>query len=47
MNQVPDVFRYKWPDGSKIFQEHFVSKSMSPFQSRFDELPPQSEELLV
>nr|YP_010690634.1 Ycf2 protein [Cartonema parviflorum]YP_010690651.1 Ycf2 protein [Cartonema parviflorum]WBU14345.1 Ycf2 protein [Cartonema parviflorum]WBU14362.1 Ycf2 protein [Cartonema parviflorum] len=41
MNRDPDVYRYKWSNGSKNFQEHlehFVSEQKSRFQVVFDRL---------
>nr|QXO05453.1 Ycf2 [Vrydagzynea nuda]QXO05470.1 Ycf2 [Vrydagzynea nuda] len=38
MNWDPDVYRYKWSNGSKNFQEHFVSEQKNPFQVVFDRL---------
>ncbi|KAL2904047.1 Protein Ycf2 [Bienertia sinuspersici] len=41
MNRDPDVYRYKWFNGSKNFQEHlehFVSEQKSRFQVVFDRL---------
>nr|YP_010317007.1 hypothetical protein RF2 [Rhomboda moulmeinensis]YP_010317023.1 hypothetical protein RF2 [Rhomboda moulmeinensis]QXO05195.1 Ycf2 [Rhomboda lanceolata]QXO05212.1 Ycf2 [Rhomboda lanceolata]QXO05281.1 Ycf2 [Rhomboda moulmeinensis]QXO05298.1 Ycf2 [Rhomboda moulmeinensis]UNB13658.1 hypothetical protein RF2 [Rhomboda moulmeinensis] len=38
MNWDPDAYRYKWPNGSKNFQEHFVSEQKNPFQVVFDRL---------
>nr|YP_009574503.1 hypothetical chloroplast RF2 [Neottia japonica]YP_009574520.1 hypothetical chloroplast RF2 [Neottia japonica]QBF57864.1 hypothetical chloroplast RF2 [Neottia japonica]QBF57881.1 hypothetical chloroplast RF2 [Neottia japonica] len=32
MNRDPDAYRYKWSNGSKNFQEHFVSEQKNPFQ---------------
>nr|YP_010586903.1 Ycf2 protein [Morina chinensis]YP_010586920.1 Ycf2 protein [Morina chinensis]UZZ44988.1 Ycf2 protein [Morina chinensis]UZZ45005.1 Ycf2 protein [Morina chinensis] len=36
MNRDPDAYRYKWSNGSKNFQEHFVSEQKSRFQVVFD-----------
>nr|YP_010154543.1 hypothetical chloroplast RF2 [Scutellaria meehanioides]YP_010154562.1 hypothetical chloroplast RF2 [Scutellaria meehanioides]QQX27779.1 hypothetical chloroplast RF2 [Scutellaria meehanioides]QQX27798.1 hypothetical chloroplast RF2 [Scutellaria meehanioides] len=38
MNRDPDAYRYKWSNGSKNFQEHFVSEQKSRFQIVFDRL---------
>ncbi|YP_009692396.1 Ycf2 (chloroplast) [Impatiens glandulifera] len=38
MNGDPDAYRYKWSNGSKNFQEHFVSEQKSRFQVVFDRL---------
>nr|ATL62654.1 Ycf2 [Mostuea sp. Bremer et al. 5077] len=38
MNRNPDAYRYKWSNGSKNFQEHFVSEQKSRFQVMFDRL---------
>nr|YP_010375296.1 hypothetical protein RF2 [Pontederia vaginalis]YP_010375314.1 hypothetical protein RF2 [Pontederia vaginalis]QXU59075.1 hypothetical protein RF2 [Pontederia vaginalis]QXU59095.1 hypothetical protein RF2 [Pontederia vaginalis]QXU59161.1 hypothetical protein RF2 [Pontederia vaginalis]QXU59181.1 hypothetical protein RF2 [Pontederia vaginalis] len=41
MNRDPDVYRYKWSNGSKNFQEHlehFVSEQKNRFQVLFDRL---------
>nr|QXO02788.1 Ycf2 [Cheirostylis moniliformis]QXO02805.1 Ycf2 [Cheirostylis moniliformis] len=40
MNWDPDAYRYKWSNGSKNFQEHFVSEQKNPFhfQVVFDRL---------
>ncbi|KAG8481144.1 hypothetical protein CXB51_025917 [Gossypium anomalum] len=38
MNWDPNVYRYKWSNGSKNFQEHFVSEQKSRFQVVFDRL---------
>ncbi|MBA0613512.1 hypothetical protein Godav_013934 [Gossypium davidsonii] len=41
MNRDPNVYRYKWSNGSKNFQEHlehFVSEQKSHFQVVFDRL---------
>nr|YP_009859840.1 Ycf2 [Silene kiusiana]AWX05967.1 Ycf2 [Silene kiusiana] len=38
MNQDPDAYRYKWFNGSKNFQEHFVSEQRSRFQVVFGRL---------
>nr|YP_009473659.1 Ycf2 [Impatiens piufanensis]YP_009473680.1 Ycf2 [Impatiens piufanensis]AVI69915.1 Ycf2 [Impatiens piufanensis]AVI69937.1 Ycf2 [Impatiens piufanensis] len=38
MNGNPDAYRYKWSNGSKNFQEHFVSEQKSRFQVVFDRL---------
>nr|YP_009493748.1 hypothetical chloroplast RF2 [Weigela florida]YP_009493765.1 hypothetical chloroplast RF2 [Weigela florida]AWN57643.1 hypothetical chloroplast RF2 [Weigela florida]AWN57644.1 hypothetical chloroplast RF2 [Weigela florida] len=38
MNRDPDAYRYKWSNGSKNFQEHFVSEQKSRFQVVFDRL---------
>nr|AYP33516.1 hypothetical chloroplast RF21 [Heliconia acuminata] len=41
MNRDPDVYRYKWSNGSKNFQEHlehFVSEQKNRFQVVFDRL---------
>ena len=41
MNRDPDVYRYKWSNGSKNFQEHLeqsVSEQKSRFQVVFDRL---------
>nr|AGE93499.1 hypothetical chloroplast RF21 [Xiphidium caeruleum]AGE93518.1 hypothetical chloroplast RF21 [Xiphidium caeruleum] len=41
MNRDPDVYRYKWSNGSKNFQEHldhFVSEQKSRFRVVFDRL---------
>nr|CBL51967.1 hypothetical protein [Beta vulgaris subsp. maritima] len=38
MNRDPDAYRYKWFNGSKNFQEHFVSEQKSRFQVVFDRL---------
>nr|YP_010443426.1 hypothetical protein RF2 [Arenaria serpyllifolia]YP_010443445.1 hypothetical protein RF2 [Arenaria serpyllifolia]UTE94300.1 hypothetical protein RF2 [Arenaria serpyllifolia]UTE94320.1 hypothetical protein RF2 [Arenaria serpyllifolia] len=38
MNRDPDAYRYKWFNGSKNFQEHFVSEQRSRFQVVFDRL---------
>ena len=38
MNRDPDAYRYKWSNGSKNFQEHFVSEQKSHFQIVFDQL---------
>nr|WGT74728.1 Ycf2 [Sanguinaria canadensis]WGT74745.1 Ycf2 [Sanguinaria canadensis]WGT74813.1 Ycf2 [Sanguinaria canadensis]WGT74830.1 Ycf2 [Sanguinaria canadensis] len=41
MNRDPNAYRYKWPNGSKNFQEHlehFVSEQKSRFQVVFDRL---------
>nr|YP_009573349.1 Ycf2 [Calotropis gigantea]YP_009573369.1 Ycf2 [Calotropis gigantea]QBM31314.1 Ycf2 [Calotropis gigantea]QBM31330.1 Ycf2 [Calotropis gigantea] len=38
MNRNPDAYRYKWSNGSKNFQEHFVSEQKSRLQVMFDRL---------
>nr|YP_009684238.1 hypothetical chloroplast RF21 [Pseudostellaria heterophylla]YP_009684255.1 hypothetical chloroplast RF21 [Pseudostellaria heterophylla]QDP18179.1 hypothetical chloroplast RF21 [Pseudostellaria heterophylla]QDP18180.1 hypothetical chloroplast RF21 [Pseudostellaria heterophylla] len=38
MNRDPDAYRYKWFNGSKNLQEHFVSEQRSRFQVVFDRL---------
>nr|YP_009749312.1 Ycf2 protein [Goodyera rosulacea]YP_009749329.1 Ycf2 protein [Goodyera rosulacea]QII91399.1 Ycf2 protein [Goodyera rosulacea]QII91416.1 Ycf2 protein [Goodyera rosulacea] len=38
MNWDPDAYRYKGSNGSKNFQEHFVSEQKNPFQVVFDRL---------
>nr|YP_009868646.1 hypothetical chloroplast RF21 [Syringa wolfii]YP_009868666.1 hypothetical chloroplast RF21 [Syringa wolfii]QKG63851.1 hypothetical chloroplast RF21 [Syringa wolfii]QKG63872.1 hypothetical chloroplast RF21 [Syringa wolfii] len=38
MNRDPDAYRYKWSNGSKNFQEHFVSEQKSRLQVVFDQL---------
>nr|QXO02874.1 Ycf2 [Cheirostylis montana]QXO02886.1 Ycf2 [Cheirostylis montana] len=40
MNWDPDAYRYKWSNGSKNFQEHFISEQKNPFhfQVVFDRL---------
>nr|ATL60314.1 Ycf2 [Hillia triflora] len=38
MNRDPDAYRYKGSNGSKNFQEHFVSEQKSRFQVMFDRL---------
>nr|UGK72100.1 hypothetical chloroplast RF21 [Kaempferia rotunda]UGK72117.1 hypothetical chloroplast RF21 [Kaempferia rotunda] len=41
MNRDPDVYRYKWSNGSKNFQEHlehFLSEQKNHFQVVFDRL---------
>nr|YP_009747955.1 Ycf2 protein [Chamaegastrodia shikokiana]YP_009747963.1 Ycf2 protein [Chamaegastrodia shikokiana]QII89635.1 Ycf2 protein [Chamaegastrodia shikokiana]QII89643.1 Ycf2 protein [Chamaegastrodia shikokiana] len=38
MNWDPDAYRYKWSNGSKNFQEHFVSEQKNNFQVVFDRL---------
>ncbi|KAL0532780.1 hypothetical protein IC582_030852 [Cucumis melo] len=40
MNRDPNAYRYKWSNGSKNFQEHFISeqKSHFHFQVVFDRL---------
>nr|ATL62496.1 Ycf2 [Coptosapelta flavescens] len=38
MNRDPDAYRYKGSNGSKNFQEHFVSAQKSRFQVMFDRL---------
>nr|UEV85713.1 hypothetical protein RF2 [Eschscholzia californica]UEV85732.1 hypothetical chloroplast RF2 [Eschscholzia californica] len=41
MNRDPNAYRYKWPNGSKNFQEHlehFLSEQKSSFQVVFDRL---------
>jgi len=38
MNRDPDAYRYKWFNGSKNFQEHFVSEQKSRFLRLFDRL---------
>ncbi|KAK7817361.1 protein ycf2 [Quercus suber] len=40
MNRDPNAYRYKWSNGSKNFQEHFISeqKSRFHFQVVFDRL---------
>nr|YP_009566437.1 hypothetical chloroplast RF21 [Neottia cordata]YP_009566451.1 hypothetical chloroplast RF21 [Neottia cordata]QBB10027.1 hypothetical chloroplast RF21 [Neottia cordata]QBB10041.1 hypothetical chloroplast RF21 [Neottia cordata] len=38
MNRDPDAYRYKWSNGSKNCQEHFVSEQKNPFQVVFDRL---------
>nr|YP_009416779.1 hypothetical chloroplast RF21 [Magnolia insignis]YP_009416798.1 hypothetical chloroplast RF21 [Magnolia insignis]YP_009772639.1 hypothetical chloroplast RF21 [Magnolia maudiae]YP_009772661.1 hypothetical chloroplast RF21 [Magnolia maudiae]YP_010025996.1 hypothetical chloroplast RF21 [Magnolia chapensis]YP_010026018.1 hypothetical chloroplast RF21 [Magnolia chapensis]YP_010217245.1 hypothetical chloroplast RF21 [Magnolia macclurei]YP_010217264.1 hypothetical chloroplast RF21 [Magnolia macc len=38
MNRDPDAYRYKWSNGSKNFQEHFVSEQKHRFQVVFDRL---------
>nr|YP_010873881.1 hypothetical protein RF2 [Justicia vagabunda]YP_010873900.1 hypothetical protein RF2 [Justicia vagabunda]WGV35271.1 hypothetical protein RF2 [Justicia vagabunda]WGV35290.1 hypothetical protein RF2 [Justicia vagabunda] len=38
MNRDPDAYRYKWSNGSKNLQEHFVSEQKSRFQIVFDRL---------
>nr|QZJ37447.1 hypothetical chloroplast RF21 [Aquilegia yabeana]QZJ37463.1 hypothetical chloroplast RF21 [Aquilegia yabeana]QZJ42793.1 hypothetical chloroplast RF21 [Aquilegia kansuensis]QZJ42809.1 hypothetical chloroplast RF21 [Aquilegia kansuensis] len=38
MNRDPDAYRYKWSNGSKNFQEHFVSEQKRRFQVVFDRL---------
>nr|YP_010015736.1 hypothetical protein RF2 [Rhipsalis baccifera]YP_010015745.1 hypothetical protein RF2 [Rhipsalis baccifera]QOI72720.1 hypothetical protein RF2 [Rhipsalis baccifera]QOI72729.1 hypothetical protein RF2 [Rhipsalis baccifera] len=35
MNRDPDAYRYKWFNGSKNFQEHFLSEQKSRFQFQF------------
>uniref|UniRef100_A0AAT9ZMI3 Protein Ycf2 n=1 Tax=Cheniella hechiensis TaxID=3078816 RepID=A0AAT9ZMI3_9FABA len=38
MNRDPNAYRYKWSNGSKNFQEHFISEQNSRFQVVFDRL---------
>nr|YP_010195256.1 hypothetical chloroplast RF2 [Flagellaria indica]YP_010195273.1 hypothetical chloroplast RF2 [Flagellaria indica]UAA82238.1 hypothetical chloroplast RF2 [Flagellaria indica]UAA82255.1 hypothetical chloroplast RF2 [Flagellaria indica]ULQ65890.1 hypothetical protein RF2 [Flagellaria indica]ULQ65907.1 hypothetical protein RF2 [Flagellaria indica]ULQ65976.1 hypothetical protein RF2 [Flagellaria indica] len=38
MNRDPDAYRYKWSNGSKNFQEDFVSEQKRRFQAVFDRL---------
>nr|YP_010892211.1 hypothetical chloroplast RF2 [Ludwigia hyssopifolia]YP_010892228.1 hypothetical chloroplast RF2 [Ludwigia hyssopifolia]WJO89907.1 hypothetical chloroplast RF2 [Ludwigia hyssopifolia]WJO89924.1 hypothetical chloroplast RF2 [Ludwigia hyssopifolia] len=38
VNRDPNAYRYKWSNGSKNFQEHFVSEQKSRFQVVFDRL---------
>ena len=38
MNRDPNAYRYKWSNGSKNLQEHFISEQKSHFQVVFDRL---------
>ncbi|KAI4332503.1 hypothetical protein L6164_017407 [Bauhinia variegata] len=35
MNHDPNAYRYKWSNGSKNFQDHFISEQNSRFQVVF------------